>query len=90
MPPRVARRVPAGAGCGRTRVVEEVGVEAPLHGAGRELQRLPSHVRLERLEVELLRRCRGYEPGNLGLDRGDEFLRAGFFLGITYVSAKTK
>ncbi len=70
----------AGAGCGRTRVIGEVGVEAPLDGAGRQLQRLASQVGLERFEVELVRRPGSYEPGDLGFDRGGEFLLAGFFL----------
>jgi hypothetical protein len=61
-------------------VIGVVGVEAPLDGARRQLQRLASQVGLERLEVELVRRPGGYELGDLGFDRGGEFRLAGFFL----------
>ena len=79
MASRVARPLAAGAGCGRARVIGVVGVEAPLDGARRQLQRLASQVGLERLEVELVRRPGGYELGDLGFDRGGEFRLAGFF-----------
>ena len=85
---RVARQLAAGAGRDRARVIGEVGIEVPLDGAGRQLQRLASQVGLERLEVELVRRPGSYEPGDLGFDRGGEFLLAGFFLAALLPSRR--
>ena len=76
---RVARQPTAGAGRGRARVIGAVGVEASLDGAGCQLQSLAAQVGLEGLEVEPVGGPGRYEPGDLGFDRGREFLLAGFF-----------
>ena len=56
-----------------------VGVETPLDGPRRELQGLAPHMRLDRLEVELVGRPGRYEAGDLGFERRGELLFAGFF-----------
>ena len=82
MPSRVARRPPATAGPDAGFAVGVVGVETPLDCPRRELQGLTPHMRLDRLEVELVGRAGRYEAGDLGFERRGELLLAGFFFTV--------
>ena len=79
--PRVAHQPPPGAGRGRAHVIGAVGVEVPPDSADCQLQSLAAQVALEGLEVKPVGGPGGYEPGDLGFDRGREFLLAGFSYG---------
>ena len=85
----VARRLPAGARRGRAPVVLAVGIQALFDGPGGQLQSVPPHMGLDRLEVERVGRSRRYEAIDLGFDGGAEQRHAGFFLGITDLSAQS-
>ena len=83
----VARLAAAPTGPARADMVGAVLVEASLHHARRQGQHAPPHGSLQRLEVQLVDRSRAYEPLDLGLDHGEELLRAGFFFPAVRASA---
>ncbi len=71
--------LPAGAGLGRAALIAEVVVEAPFDRPCGQFQRALAQTGFEGLEIDGVGGPGSYEAGELGLDGGDEFLRAGFF-----------
>ncbi len=67
-----------GAGTGRYAGIGAVGVEAPLDGAGSELQGLATQVGPDCLAVNCFGRPGAYEAGNLGFECRGELLLVRF------------
>ncbi len=74
----------------RAAVIAAVLVEAAFDGPGGQFQSAGPETGLERLEIDRVGGPGSYEAGELVFDGGDELLCAGFFLGITYVSAENE
>jgi hypothetical protein len=73
--PRVPSGLATGARHGGPDVITRVGVEPPLHGPGRDLERSPPHGRFDRFEIQAINGAPTYKRLDLRDDvRGEGFL----------------